>query len=89
MRGASSPAASVLRSIAAVVLALVAVCRLSSGDGVRDKERAPQGGIEAETRRAGCGREGLDAALRGPRLGGIETQIRELRQEARTLQGRQ
>ena len=61
---------------------LVAVAAwLGMGGG---KERAPQGGIEAEI-------AGPDAAEKvwtrrsEARLGGIETEIRELRQEARTL----
>ena len=66
--------------VAAVVLAAVAAW-LGMGGG---KERAPEGGIEAEI-------AGPDAAEKvwtrrsEARLGGIETQIRELRQEARTL----
>ena len=66
--------------VAAVVLVAVAAW-LGMGGG---KERAPQGGIEAEI-------AGPDAAEKvwtrrsEARLGGIETQIRELRQEARTL----
>ena len=66
--------------VAAVVLVAVAAW-LGMGGG---KERAPEGGIEAEI-------AGPDAAEKvwtrrsEARLGGIETQIRELRQEARTL----
>ena len=66
--------------VAAVVLAAVAAW-LGMGGG---KDPAPRGGIEAEI-------AGPDAAEKvwtrrsEARLGGIETQIRELRQEARTL----
>ena len=66
--------------VAAVVLVAVAAW-LGMGGG---KDAAPQGGIEAEI-------AGPDAAEKvwtrrsEARLGGIETQIRELRQEARTL----
>ena len=66
--------------VAAVVLVAVAAW-LGMGGG---KERGPEGGIEAEI-------AGPDAAEKvwtrrsEARLGGIETQIRELRQEARTL----
>ncbi len=66
--------------VAAVVLVAVAAW-LGMGGG---KERAPESGIEAEI-------AGPDAAEKvwtrrsEARLGGIETQIRELRQEARTL----
>ena len=66
--------------VAAVVLVAVAAW-LGMGSG---KEGAPQGGIEAEI-------AGPDAAEKvwtrrsEARLGGIETQIREMRQEARTL----
>ena len=66
--------------VAAAVLVAVAAW-LGMGGG---KERAPEGGIEAEI-------AGPDAAEKvwtrrsEARLGGIETQIRELRQEARTL----
>ena len=66
--------------VAAVVLVAVAAWLGMSGGG----ERAPQGGIEAEI-------AGPDAAEKvwtrrsEARLGGIETQLRELRQEARTL----
>ena len=66
--------------VAAVVLVAVAAW-LGMGGG---KERATEGGIEAEI-------AGPDAAEKvwtrrsEARLGGIETQIRELRQEARTL----
>ena len=66
--------------VAAVALVAVAAW-LGAGSG---KDRAPQGGIEAEI-------AGPDAAEKvwtrrsEARLGGIETQIRELRQEARTL----
>ena len=69
-------------AIAAVLLVAVAAW-LGMGGG---KERAPAGGIEAEI-------AGPDAAEKvwtrrsEARLGGIETQIRELRQEARTLRG--
>ncbi len=66
--------------IGAVFLVAVAAW-LGMGGG---KERAPQGGIEAEI-------AGPDAAEQvwtrrsEARLGGIETQLRELRQDARTL----
>ncbi len=66
--------------VAAAVLVAVAAW-LGMGGG---KERATEGGIEAEI-------AGPDAAEKvwtrrsEARLGGIETQIRELRQEARTL----
>ncbi len=66
--------------VAAVVLVAVAAW-LGMGGG---KERAPAGGIEAEI-------AGPDAAEKvwtrrsEARLGGIETQIREMQQEARTL----
>ena len=66
--------------IAAVVLVAVAAW-LGMGGG---KDAAPEGGIKAEI-------AGPDAAEKvwtrrsEARLGGIETQIRELRQEARTL----
>ena len=66
--------------VAAVVLVAVAAW-LGMGGG---KSQAPEGGIEAEI-------AGPDAAEKvwtrrsEARLGGIETQIRELRQEARTL----
>ena len=66
--------------IAAALLVAVAAWLGMGGGG----ERAPQGGIEAEI-------AGPDAAEKvwtrrsEARLGGIETQIRELRQEARTL----
>ena len=66
--------------VAAVVLVAVAAW-LGMGGG---KQSAPPGGIEAEI-------AGPDAAEKvwtrrsEARLGGIETQIRELRQEARTL----
>ncbi len=67
-------------AIAAVLLVAVAAW-LGMGGG---KERAPAGGIEAEI-------AGPDAAEKvwtrrsEARLGGIETQIREMQQEARTL----
>ena len=67
-------------AIAAVLLVAVAAW-LGMGGG---KERAPAGGIEAEI-------AGPDAAEKvwtrrsEARLGGIETQIREIQQEARTL----
>ena len=70
-----------LFSVVAAVLLLVVAAWLGMGGG---KSRAPQGGIEAEI-------AGPDAAEKvwtrrsEARLGGIETQIRELRQEARTL----
>ena len=70
-----------LFSVIAAVL-LVAVAAWLGMDG--GKGTAPQGGIEAEI-------AGPDAAEKvwtrrsEARLGGIETQIRELRQEARTL----
>ena len=66
--------------VAAVVLIAVAAWLGMGGD----KERVPQGGIDA-------GIVAPDAAEKvwtrrsEARLGGIETQIRELRQEARTL----
>ena len=66
--------------VAAVVLVAIAAWLGMGGGG----ERAPQGGIEAEI-------AGPDAAEKvwtrrsEARLGGIETQLRELRQEARTL----
>ena len=66
--------------VAAVLLAAVAAW-LGMGGG---KERAPQGGIEAEI-------AGPDAAEKvwtrrsEARLGGIETRIREMQQEARRL----
>ena len=69
-------------AIAAVLLVAVAAW-LGMGGG---KERAPAGGIEAEI-------AGPDAAEKvwtrrsEARLGGIETQIREMQQEARTLRG--
>ena len=67
-------------AIAAVLLVAVAAW-LGMGGG---KDTAPPGGIEAEI-------AGADAAEKvwtrrsEARLGGIETQIREMRQEARTL----
>ena len=70
-----------LFSVVAAVLLLVVAAWLGMGGG---KDTAPQGGIEAEI-------AGPDAAEKvwtrrsEARLGGIETQIRELRQEARTL----
>ena len=70
-----------LFSVVAAVLLVAVAAWLGMGGG---KERAPQGGIEAEI-------AGPDAAEKvwtrrsEARLGGIETQIRELRQEARTL----
>ena len=70
-----------LFSVVAAVLLLVVAAWLGMGGG---KDAAPQGGIEAEI-------AGPDAAEKvwtrrsEARLGGIETQIRELRQEARTL----
>ena len=70
-----------LFSVIAAVLLVAVAAWLGMGGG---KERAPQGGIEAEI-------AGPDAAEKvwtrrsEARLGGIETQIRELRQEARTL----
>ena len=70
-----------LFSIVAAVLLVAVAAWLGMGGG---KERPPEGGIEAEI-------AGPDAAEKvwtrrsEARLGGIETQIRELRQEARTL----
>ena len=70
-----------LFSVIAAVLLVAVAAWLGMGGG---KERAPEGGIEAEI-------AGPDAAEKvwtrrsEARLGGIETQIRELRQEARTL----
>ena len=70
-----------LFSVVAAVLLVAVAAWLGMGGG---KERAPEGGIEAEI-------AGPDAAEKvwtrrsEARLGGIETQIRELRQEARTL----
>ena len=70
-----------LFSIVAAVLLVAVAAWLGMGGG---KEGAPQSGIEAEI-------AGPDAAEKvwtrrsEARLGGIETQIRELRQEARTL----
>ena len=70
-----------LFSVVAAVLLLVVAAWLGMGGG---KSQAPEGGIEAEI-------AGPDAAEKvwtrrsEARLGGIETQIRELRQEARTL----
>ena len=70
-----------LFSVVAAVLLAVLAAWLGMGGG---KERAPRSGIEAEI-------AGPDAAEQvwtrrsEARLGGIETQIRELRQEARTL----
>ena len=70
-----------LFSVVAAVLLVGLAAWLGMGGG---GERAPRGGIEAEI-------AGPDAAEKvwtrrsEARLGGIETQIRELRQEARTL----
>ena len=70
-----------LFSVIAAVLLVAVAAWLGMGGG---KSQAPQGGIEAEI-------AGPDAAEKvwtrrsEARLGGIETQIRELRQEARTL----
>ncbi len=70
-----------LFSVVAAVLLLGLAAWLGMGGG---GERAPRGGIEAEI-------AGPDAAEKvwtrrsEARLGGIETQLRELRQEARTL----
>ena len=70
-----------LFSIVAAVLLVGVAAWLGMGGGKRE---APQGGIEAEI-------AGPDAAEKvwtrrsEARLGGIETEIRELRQEARTL----
>ena len=70
-----------LFSVVAAVLLVAVAAWLGMGGG---KPSAPQGGIEAEI-------AGPDAAEKvwtrrsEARLGGIETQIRELRQEARTL----
>ena len=70
-----------LFSVVAAVVLLVVAAWLGMGGG---KDATPQGGIEAEI-------AGPDAAEKvwtrrsEARLGGIETQIRELRQEARTL----
>ena len=70
-----------LFSVIAAVLLVAVAAWLGMGGG---KERGPAGGIEAEI-------AGPDAAEKvwtrrsEARLGGIETQIRELRQEARTL----
>ena len=72
-----------LFSVVAAVLLVAVAAWLGMGGG---KERAPQGGIEAEI-------AGPDAAEKvwtrrsEARLGGIETQIREMQQEARTLTG--
>ena len=64
--------------VAAVVLVAVAAW-LGMGGG---KPSAPQSGIEAEI----AGPDAAEKVRRSEaRLGGIETQIRELRQEARTL----
>ena len=70
-----------LFSVVAAALLVAVAAWLGAGSG---KDAAPQGGIEAEI-------AGPDAAEKvwtrrsEARLGGIETQIRELRQEARTL----
>ena len=70
-----------LFSVIAAVLLVAVAAWLGMGGG---KGKAPSGGIEAEI-------AGPDAAEKvwtrrsEARLGGIETQIRELRQEARTL----
>jgi len=70
-----------LFSVVAAVLLVAVAAWLGMGGG---KSQAPEGGIEAEI-------AGPDAAEKvwtrrsEARLGGIETQIRELRQEARTL----
>ena len=70
-----------LFSIVAAVLLVAVAAWLGMGGG---KQSAPESGIEAEI-------AGPDAAEKvwtrrsEARLGGIETQIRELRQEARTL----
>ena len=70
-----------LFSVIAAVLLVAVAAWLGMGGG---KDKAPPGGIEAEI-------AGPDAAEKvwtrrsEARLGGIETQIRELRQEARTL----
>ena len=70
-----------LFSVVAAVLLVAVAAWLGMGGG---KERAPAGGIEAEI-------AGPDAAEKvwtrrsEARLGGIETQIREMQQEARTL----
>ena len=70
-----------LFSVVAAVLLVAVAAWLGMGGG---KESAPQGGIEAEI-------AGPDAAEKvwtrrsEARLGGIETQIREMQQEARTL----
>ena len=70
-----------LFSVIAAVLLVAVAAWLGMGGGKRE---APQGGIEAEI-------AGPDAAEKvwtrrsEARLGGIETQLRELRQEARTL----
>ena len=70
-----------LFSVIAAVLLVAVAAWLGMGGG---KGEAPRGGIEAEI-------AGPDAAEKvwtrrsEARLGGIETQIRELRQEARTL----
>ena len=70
-----------LFSLVAAVLLVAVAAWLGMGGGKRE---APQGGIEAEI-------AGPDAAEKvwtrrsEARLGGIETEIRELRQEARTL----
>ena len=71
----------VLFSVVAAVLLVVVAAWLGMGGG---KPEAPRGGIEAEI-------AGPDAAEQvwtrrsEARLGGIETQIREIQQEARTL----
>ena len=70
-----------LFSVIAAVLLVAVAAWLGMGGG---KERAPRGGIEAEI-------AGPDAAEQvwtrrsEARLGGIETQLREMQQEARTL----
>ena len=70
-----------LFSVIAAALLVAVAAWLGMGGG---KERAPAGGIEAEI-------AGPDAAEKvwtrrsEARLGGIETQIREMQQEARTL----
>ena len=70
-----------LFSVIAAVLLVAVAAWLGMGGG---KERSPAGGIEAEI-------AGPDAAEKvwtrrsEARLGGIETQIREMQQEARTL----
>ena len=67
-------------AVAAVLLVAVAAW-LGMGGG---KERTPAGGIEAEIARPDAA-EKVWTRRSEARLGGIETQIREMQQEARTL----